>query len=77
MRLSGISRAAGGMPIPARARRRASFSILIPGFFLRMEVIPRESRSAASALAATAVRAASIVQASPVSREEKVIVTGL
>jgi hypothetical protein len=54
LRLSGISRAAGGMPIPARARRRASFSILIPGFFLLIPVVARESRLAASALAAPA-----------------------
>jgi hypothetical protein len=36
-RLSGIRRSTGGIPIPSRARRRASFSILISVFFLRME----------------------------------------
>jgi hypothetical protein len=61
-RLSGMNRCAGGMPIPARARRRASFSILIPGFFLRMTVIPRESRLAASALVPTFGCPGSIVQ---------------
>jgi len=53
LRLSGIRRAAGGMPIPARARRRASFSILIPGFFLRIAVVRAKLRQAASALAAS------------------------
>lgn len=32
-RLSGITRAAGGIPIPRRARRRASFSTRSRGFF--------------------------------------------
>src|ERR1700678_1764141 len=71
LRLSGISRAAGGMPIPARARRRASFSILIPGFFLRIAVVTRESQGAASALTATAARAASIVQHSQLRPKRK------
>jgi len=36
--LSGISRSAGGIPIPARARRRVSIDKLLRTYFLRISV---------------------------------------
>ena len=36
--MSGISLSAGGIPIPARARRRVSFEMFIVFFFFRIQV---------------------------------------